>query len=97
MCLKHGHPKTLCSVLHYQDQRYKFHLLPTATRDVVGDVELAVHDHGECFTVISFLEGGTATHQHVENHAQTPHICNRQQQLERTSPEFLNMLKDYPE
>ena len=52
-----------------------FHLLLTLFGHVGWHCVLAVHDHGQRFTVIGLLEGWLPTHQHEKDHSQTPYIC----------------------
>lgn len=54
--------------------------LSALCRDVWGDGVAAVHDHGEGFAVVGLLEGGVATHQHVEDYSQAPDVYKKQQQ-----------------
>lgn len=54
--------------------------LSALCRDVRGDGVAAVHDHGEGLAVVGLLEGGVATHQHVEDDSQAPDVCKKQQQ-----------------
>lgn len=50
------------------------HSLFAGTRDVGRYSVFTVHDHCEGLAVICFLEGRLATHQHEQNHTQTPDI-----------------------
>lgn len=57
-------------------------LLCALCRDMRGDGVATVHDHGEGLAVVGLLEGGVATHQHVEDDPQAPDVCKKQQQIE---------------
>jgi hypothetical protein len=41
---------------------------------MTGEGILAVHDHRQGLTVVGFLEGGRATHQHIEDNTEGPDI-----------------------
>lgn len=61
--------------------------LSALCRDVRGDSVAAIHDHGEGLAVVGLLEGGVATHQHVEDDSQAPDVCKKQyQQFRLHSP-----------
>lgn len=56
-------------------------LLSTHVSHMVGYMVFTIHDHRERFTIIGFLEGGTTSYQHEQDHTQTPHICRKKDKL----------------
>lgn len=44
----------------------------------------AIHDHGQCLTVIGLLKGWLSTHQHEKDHSQTPNIYKLKDRLLNT-------------
>ena len=51
-------------------------LLLTAGRESGWKFIGTIEDHHHRFGVIGFLEWSAASHQHEQNHAQTPNICS---------------------
>lgn len=51
-----------------------FHSLFAGTRDVGWYSVFTVHDHCEGLAVVCFLEGWLTTHQHEQDHTETPDI-----------------------
>lgn len=64
------------SSLHFGGQDSLF----AAVGDVVGDAVATVQNHDQSLTVVGLLEWRDSTHQHVQDDAQRPDICNTHEQ-----------------